>query len=509
MIKKITDNIVEIISLDEFTSIVSNYEGKDNVFYRGQKNKGYDISCSLSREDGYVQNEKDMTFETIETKSKDFEAYKTPIEILSKMQHYGIPTRLVDVTLNPYIALYFAVEDSEHDVDAEVLVFEKKAGAINSRGVRLVSLLAISTDYSFKALIELYKSTYGEEITEDEIVAIIEEHQFVEFNEMLSNSNERLYNQEGTFILCTNVVENNTIQKQIRGIPKSEVSCSIRIPVEYKAKMKEELDVKYAINEHTIYPELNIFAKYIREKYKSNSAKNVNDYKYKIIEEDDISHALAKRLSLKIELERRISIEAIKAIIYNLVNEYKHKYDVIWIYVSSSKEDTITYNWTVRTLWIDSRLDRQSRPSASGKLEEDGMYWTYGRGITSTREFYEQNVFEEDSKLLELNYSELQNIKRVYNILKDVFKEMDINDFLSIVDDYKEEINEIYFRFQSFGLSRNSEVSKYLHIYQQIACDFHNITLVKDKYLLNRYFISLDKNIAEAEDKYQQYLLQS
>lgn len=80
---------------------------------------------------------------------------------------------------------------------------------------------------------------------------------------------------------------------------------------------------------------------------------------------------------------------------------------------------------------------------------------------------------------------------------------------MSIVANDKEEINEIYSKFQNFGLSRNPEVSKYLDIYQQIAGDFHNITLAKDKYSLNRYFSSLDKNIDEVEDKYQQYLLQS
>lgn len=39
MAKKIFDNVVEVISLDEFTSVISKYKGRKNVFYRGQKNK--------------------------------------------------------------------------------------------------------------------------------------------------------------------------------------------------------------------------------------------------------------------------------------------------------------------------------------------------------------------------------------------------------------------------------------------------------------------------------------
>lgn len=506
MIKKISNNVVEVISLDEFTSVVYKYRDRENVFYRGQKDKEYNISSSLSREDGYVENEFNMVFDAIEQKSKDFESYKTPIEILSKMQHYEIPTRLVDVTINPYIALYFAVEDTRHDVDAEVFVFDKKPYSINSKDVNLVSLLAVAEDFSFDTLIELYKDTYGEDITKDEILTIIEDNKFVEFNESLSDTNERLYNQKGTFILCTNVVENGIIKRRLKEINKKDVSYIIRIPIEYKAKIKDELNTRYKINQHMIYPELPVFAKYIKEKYKTKNIKSINDYKFRIIEKNNVSHGLVKRLSIKIELEHRMPIETIKEIIYSIVNEYKCKYDVLWLYVSSSKEDTIIYNWVVNALWINSNLSNQARPVPSGKLEEDGIYWTYGRGLTSMREYYEKNVFEEDSKLLELNYSELQNVKRVYSTLKKVFNEKDDDEFFNLVCAYKKEINEIYFRFQEFGISRNPDVSKYLHIYQQIACDFDNITLVSNRYLLGRYFNSLDKHILEAESKYKEFI---
>lgn len=506
MVKKIAENIVEVIDLNEFTSIVSKYKNKKNMFYRGQKDKSFNISCSLSRDYGYIENEYKMISSTLKAKSEEFNSYKYPIEILSKMQHYEIPTRLIDITLDPYIALYFSIEESEEIEDAEVFVFEEETYSIESKDVKLVSLLAISNDYSSDKIIELYKRIYNEEISENEIFDIINENKFVDFNEQLSKSNERLATQKGTFILCTNLIEDRLIKREVNKVNKSEAICTIRIPFEYKNMIKEDLNTKYNINKYMIYPELNIFAKYIKEKYKFNNNKSVNKYNFKIIEKDDVSHALAKRLSIKIELEDRLPIDAIKEIIYNTLNEYKNKYEVLWIFVSSSQEDSIMNNWTVQALWIDNNLDINARPVPYGSLEDDDIYWTYCRGVTSLREYYEKNIFEDDSKLLELNYNELKNVKKIYFKLKEEFKKYTMYDFFNTIDKYKKEINEIYFRFQNFGLSRNVDISKHLHIYQEIACDFDNLTLVSDVILLKKIFDNIDKNIAKVEYEYEKLI---
>lgn len=96
-----------------------------NLTYRGHADATWGVVPSLFRQKPDVSEfEAEMIRELISLFPQDFIPDSTMFDRLVRMQHYGLPTRLLDVTRNPLVALFFAVwEKAFEDKDGCVFVF--------------------------------------------------------------------------------------------------------------------------------------------------------------------------------------------------------------------------------------------------------------------------------------------------------------------------------------------------------------------------------------------------
>lgn len=257
------------IIIDEWTKIEDLELEFSNEIYRGQADKNWEISTSISRALGAKEddpNNSEFWFLREFKKGAAHYISNLPepddyIGWLALMQHYGTPTRLIDFTHSFYVACYFALIGSKVDaavwsIDFSVLhdighsAFSIRRGSLRDEWED--DVYSATNGFLKNILSSATKaSTYSENPTKAGIVAI-EPIQY----------NLRLRAQQGLFVLPLDITSSF--------LENVNEACSNTEPVFKKYILKKELrftilgHLKHMnITSETLFPGMEGFARSI------------------------------------------------------------------------------------------------------------------------------------------------------------------------------------------------------------------------------------------------------
>ncbi|WP_074016731.1 FRG domain-containing protein [Fusobacterium massiliense] len=131
---------------------------QEGVFFRGQSEEFEFIIPSIFRDTKYIENEHELIKEAEISYPLEIQKIKYLPDKLALMQHYGLPTRIMDITTNALVALYFAVS-KDKDKDGVVYLFNKKTNkkeVLTSKSIPvIIKTVLANLTYKEKLLLDL------------------------------------------------------------------------------------------------------------------------------------------------------------------------------------------------------------------------------------------------------------------------------------------------------------------------------------------------------------------
>lgn len=273
-------DIARVTKLSTFIAQITDikHDEKRTLFFRGHADTEYTALPTIFRVNPndshnlrYVEKEQELFHDIIMRCPEEFVSCASAFDYLVKMQHYGLPTRLLDITNNPLVALYFAcctlVGKGNKGKDGEVLIYSIPNDEIkfyNSDTVSVVSNLSkMGADFNFENVnhhksyihaIREEKPYFSDEIKDEHL------HSVICVKPKLDN--RRIVKQSGAFLLFGMGVR-KTDHTRISENYHSESIKKIEIPKSAKETILRELQ-NVAISESTLFPEIDYVARSLR-----------------------------------------------------------------------------------------------------------------------------------------------------------------------------------------------------------------------------------------------------
>jgi hypothetical protein len=284
---------VSLQTLADFIEAFASYSSNipELKCYRGQRNAKWNNVAAIFRPDlkELLRNEKRAVRDLISVHPSAFAPDVTMLDRLVRMQHFGLPTRLLDVSLNALVALYFATDpgpDGDHS-DGVVTAFAvppAREKYFDSDSVSCLANLANMTEDEKNEIYKLRESRkkglrkekHIAEFNEQEVIRRL--HQFIRAEKPYflpiinpidlfkpyyvhpKMSNARILAQSGAFIIYG--IEPPKKIKFAHEINETR----FLVPEGRKASNRAALE-NIGITESTLFPEIDKAAMRIKDRY--------------------------------------------------------------------------------------------------------------------------------------------------------------------------------------------------------------------------------------------------
>ncbi len=272
-------------SVERFLELLYSSPAKvgTETFFRGHSDARYELTPSLLRkwDNGdwqFMPSEDLLCKELLIAHHDEFQADNYCFDRLVRMQHYGLPTRLLDISGNPLVALFFACscKPDQLGVDGEVIVFQIASDGVKYYDSDTVSCLSNlsnltyaqkndidlsldqgafnATDVARKLLhhIKSEKGFFEGRIVPDDLRSII--------CVKAKRTNTRIKSQSGAFLLFGH-------EAALPDAGQDGIEIS-RVTIKNKAHILNQLD-RININATTVYPSIDQTAAHLRDQHQS------------------------------------------------------------------------------------------------------------------------------------------------------------------------------------------------------------------------------------------------
>ncbi len=245
--------IEEVRTIDELLQFVNGLYQKHGLrmWYRGVEDASLALIPSIQRSqkrldtERYITNDFYIRAKQILTNAPEKHNYAAWVSL---MQHYGLPSRMLDWSQSPLIASFFATETYMDTADKDAGIWVLAPDLFNEQEGFGRCIYPIDADTSQEMLLPAFKHSHHNPALRDKILAC---HS--------TENNLRMYYQQSSFTIHNSL-------RRLEDICDENTLYKIIIPCDRKKYFIDSLRV-FGITESFIYPDLDHISSDLKHSY--------------------------------------------------------------------------------------------------------------------------------------------------------------------------------------------------------------------------------------------------